>query len=161
MCVSNPDCLSLANPWLTDRRSFEIVSGWGIIILPWAVPKAKRRVPGTERVTLCVSDANIDRKFSYSATYGPLTPDGTPHAQSGAMKTNNTLNNQLESTYSLLVRSEEKGRGVLEVAVFVAFVVSIVFSICQFVQTPVTTPAAGTKPCVACHFTKSDLRAGS
>ena len=76
------------------------------------------------------------------------------------MKTNNTLNNQFESTYSLLVRSEEKGRGVLEVAVFVAFILSIVFSIYQFAQTPVT-PAPGTKPCVACHITKSDLRAGS
>jgi len=77
------------------------------------------------------------------------------------MKTNNTVNNQFEPTYSLLVRSEEKGRGVLEVAVFVAFFLSIVFSICQFAQTPVTTPASGTKPCVACHITKSELRAGS
>ena len=81
--------------------------------------------------------------------------------QSDVMKTNNTLNNQFESTYTLVVRSQEKGRGVLEVAVFVAFIVSIVFSIWQFAQTPVTTPAPGTKPCVACHITKSELRAGS
>ena len=77
------------------------------------------------------------------------------------MKTNDTLNNQFEPTYSLLVRSEEKGRGLLEVAVFVAFILSILFSICQFAQTPLTTPAPGTRPCVACHITKSELRAGS
>ena len=81
--------------------------------------------------------------------------------QSDVMKTNNSLNNQFESTYSLVVRSHEKGRGVLEVAVFVAFILSIVFSIWQFAQTPLTTPAPGTKPCVACHITKSELRAGS
>jgi hypothetical protein len=26
---------------------------------------------------------------------------------------------------------------------------------------PVTTPAPGTKPCIACHATKWELRAGS
>ena len=103
----------------------------------------------------------MEPRFLYSATYIPVTLGGTAHAQSGVMKTNNTLNNQFESTYSLLVRSEEKGRGLLEVAVFVAFILSSVFSIYQFAQTPVTTPAPGTKPCVACHITKSDLRAGS
>jgi len=77
------------------------------------------------------------------------------------MQTNHTLNKQFEPTYSLLVRSEEKGRGALEVAVFVAVILSIFFSIYQFAQTPVTTPAPGTKPCVACHITKSELPAGS
>ncbi len=46
------------------------------------------------------------------------------------------MNNQFESTYSLLVRSEEKGRGVLEIAVYAACILSVVFSICQFAQTP-------------------------
>jgi len=81
--------------------------------------------------------------------------------QSDVMKTNNSLNNQFESTYSLVVRSQEKGRGVLEVAVFVAFILSIVFSIWQFAQTPLTTPAPGTKPCVACHATTSEFRSGT
>ena len=81
--------------------------------------------------------------------------------QSDVMKTNNTLNNQFESTYSLLARSEETGRGVLEIAVYAGFILSVGFSIYQFAQMPVTTPAPGTKACVACHITKSALHAGS
>jgi hypothetical protein len=73
----------------------------------------------------------------------------------------NTMNNQVESTYSLLVRSEEKGRGVLEIAVFAASILSVVFTIYQFAQTPITSPAPGTKACVACQMNKSEFRAGS
>jgi len=77
------------------------------------------------------------------------------------MNTTSPMNNQFESTYALLVRSEEKGRGVLEIAVYTAFIFSVVFSICQFAQMPVTTPAAGTKACVACHSGTSERRAGT
>jgi len=69
------------------------------------------------------------------------------------------MNNKFESTYALVVRSEEKGRGVLEIAVYAASILSVVFSIWQFAQTSVTAQAPGTKPCVACHPT-SDFRAG-
>ena len=72
----------------------------------------------------------------------------------------NIMNDQFESTYALLVRSEEKGRGVLEILVYTASILSVVFSIWQFAQTPVTVPAPGTKPCVACHTTTSEFRAG-
>ena len=74
------------------------------------------------------------------------------------MNTTSDINNQFESTYGLLVQSEETGRGVLEIAVYAVFILSVVFSIWQFAQTPVTTPAPGTKPCVACHTTKSEVR---
>jgi hypothetical protein len=77
------------------------------------------------------------------------------------MNTTNTMNDKMESTYALLVRSEEKGGGVLEIAVYVASILSVVFSIWQFAQTPVTAPAPGTKPCVACHSTTSEFRAGT
>ena len=77
------------------------------------------------------------------------------------MNTINTMNNELESTYSLLVRSEEKGRGILEIAVFAASVLSVVFTIYQFAQTPIRSPAPGTKACVACQINKSELHAGS
>jgi hypothetical protein len=77
------------------------------------------------------------------------------------MNTISNINNEFESTYALLVRSEEKGRGRIEIAVYAAFVLSVVFSICQFAQTPVATPAPGTDACVACQTTKSQLRAGS
>jgi len=42
------------------------------------------------------------------------------------------MNNQFESNYALLVRSEEKGRGVLEIVVYAVFTFSAVLSIFQF-----------------------------
>jgi len=45
-----------------------------------------------------------------------------------------------ESTYPLLVHSEEKTRGVLETVVYVLFILSAVFSIWQFAQQPITLP---------------------
>jgi hypothetical protein len=46
------------------------------------------------------------------------------------------MNNKFESTYALLVRSEEKGRGVLEILVYAVFILGVVLSIWQFAQTP-------------------------
>ena len=43
-----------------------------------------------------------------------------------------TMNNQFESAYAMLVRSEEKGRGILEILVYAVFTFSVVLSICQF-----------------------------
>jgi hypothetical protein len=42
------------------------------------------------------------------------------------------MNNQFESAYAMLVRSEEKGRGILEILVYAVFTFSVVLSICQF-----------------------------
>jgi hypothetical protein len=53
------------------------------------------------------------------------------------------MNNQFESTYALLVRSEEKGRGVLETVLYVAFILSAVLLIWEFAQSPVRIRAAG------------------
>ena len=47
-----------------------------------------------------------------------------------------------ESTYALLVRSEEKKRNVLEILVYALFILSAVFSIWQMVQQPVTLPTS-------------------
>ncbi|MDQ2824993.1 MAG: hypothetical protein M3R29_06060 [Verrucomicrobiota bacterium] len=58
-----------------------------------------------------------------------------------------------ESTYALLIRSEEKGRGVLETVLYALFILSAVFTIWQFAMQPVTVPAAGLQ-CIACN-TKS------
>ncbi|TMP92308.1 MAG: hypothetical protein E6L07_12390 [Verrucomicrobia bacterium] len=68
-----------------------------------------------------------------------------------------------ESTYALLVRSEEKNRSVLETVVCALLILSIVFSIWQFVQQPVRIPAAGLQgpPCVACTTTVADHPARS
>ena len=60
------------------------------------------------------------------------------------------MNNQFESTYALLVRSEEKGRGVLEALVYAVFILGVVLSIWQFAQSPIKIPAAGIERCVVC-----------
>ena len=62
------------------------------------------------------------------------------------------MNNEHESTYTLLVRSEEKGRDVLETAVYVMCTLSAVIAIWQFMvqssQLPVGGLAARTRPAV-------------
>jgi hypothetical protein len=45
-----------------------------------------------------------------------------------------------ESTYALLVRSEEKKRNMLEVLVYALFILSAVFSIWQFAHQRVELP---------------------
>jgi hypothetical protein len=71
------------------------------------------------------------------------------------------MNNQFESTYALLVRSEEKGRGALEILVYAVFILGVVLSIWQFTQTPVEISAPRPEPCVACHTTATPPRVGS
>ena len=75
------------------------------------------------------------------------------------------MNNGNESTYTLLVRSEEKGRSILEAVAYALFGLSAVFSIWQFVQqqdrlpTALTTqPAAVTY--VSQHPAKTDCAGG-
>jgi len=45
-----------------------------------------------------------------------------------------------DTTYALLVQSEEKGRGILETAVYALLGLSVVLSILQFVQQPNRLP---------------------
>jgi hypothetical protein len=67
---------------------------------------------------------------------------GMPLALADCMN-HQTHNNQFESTYALLVRSEEKGRGVLEALLYVAFILSAVVLIWEFAHSSVSLPAAG------------------
>jgi len=53
------------------------------------------------------------------------------------------MKDQFESTYALLVRSQEKGRGVLEAVLYIAFVLSAVLVIWGFAQGPVRIQAIG------------------
>jgi len=55
------------------------------------------------------------------------------------------MNKQFESNYALLVRSEEKGRGVLEVVLYVAFILSAVLVIWEFAQSPVNIRVPGSE----------------
>src|SRR4030095_13825206 len=67
-------------------------------------------------------------------------------------------NQHKESTYALLIRSEEKSRNVIEMAICPILILGAVIAIWQFAQQPVNIPAAGLKGsgCVACV---DDLRA--
>jgi hypothetical protein len=65
---------------------------------------------------------------------------GMPLALANRM--NHQTPNQFESTYALLVRSEEKGRGVLETVLYIAFILSAVLLIWEFAQSSVIIPAA-------------------
>ncbi len=57
------------------------------------------------------------------------------------MKT--TTETPFESTYALIVRSEERERGATEGAVFLLFMLSVLFSIWQVAQQPITLPVDG------------------
>ena len=62
------------------------------------------------------------------------------------------MNNPKESTYALLVRSEEKSRGVLEIILYALFIFSALIPLWQFAQQPVKIRAAGIQleRCIAC-----------
>ena len=59
-------------------------------------------------------------------------------------------NPHLETTYSLLVRSEEKNRSILEIVVYTLFMLSAVFSIWQFANQPIALPRTSVSASVVC-----------
>jgi TRAP-type uncharacterized transport system fused permease subunit len=63
--------------------------------------------------------------------------------------------NNYESTYALLVRSEEKNRSLLETVVYAIFILSAVFSIWQFANQPMMLPLKSihTSAAVTCDAT--------
>jgi hypothetical protein len=58
------------------------------------------------------------------------------------MNTSRTNNEVRESTYALLVRSEEKERSLFETIAYSLFILSAVAAIWQFVHQPVNLPLA-------------------
>jgi hypothetical protein len=64
------------------------------------------------------------------------------------------MNNEAQSTYALLVRSEEKGRGIMETVVYALFGLSAIISIWQFVAQPNGLPidASAPEPYLAPHM---------
>jgi hypothetical protein len=85
-----------------------------------------------------------------------------PARESWVMKeqtgTTDQPKNRHESTYALLIRSEEKSRNVIEMAICPILLLGAVIAIWQFAQQPVNIPQAGLDAggCVACV---DDLRA--
>ena len=61
------------------------------------------------------------------------------------MKTNKSLNAARKSTYALLVRSEEKERGLFETFVYSLLVLSAVVGIWQFAHLRIPSPFANTE----------------
>src|SRR4029077_18452350 len=67
--------------------------------------------------------------------------------------TTSQLENQpKESTYALLIRSEEKSRNALEVAIYPLLILGPLFAMWQFAQQPINIPPAGLDRggCIAC-----------
>lgn len=56
------------------------------------------------------------------------------------MKQNNISTEGFESTYALIVRSEEKERSMFEGAAYLVFIFTALFSIWHMVQQPVALP---------------------
>jgi hypothetical protein len=56
------------------------------------------------------------------------------------MKQKTLSTDGFESTYALIVRSENKGRNMFEGAAYLALILSAVFSIWQMVQQPIDLP---------------------
>ena len=68
---------------------------------------------------------------------------GMPLALANCMNQQTLENSQSESTYALLVHSEEKGRGVLETVIYIALILSAVVLIWEFAQSPVRVEGIG------------------
>ena len=53
------------------------------------------------------------------------------------------MKNEAQSTYALLVHSEDKGRGIMEMAVYATCILSVAAAILQFISQPTPDPFAG------------------
>jgi hypothetical protein len=56
------------------------------------------------------------------------------------------MNNEAQSTYGLLVRSEEKGRSIMETVIYALLGLSAIISIWQFGAQPSPLPVDAPKP---------------
>jgi len=75
------------------------------------------------------------------------------------MKTSQTNSEIHESTYALLVRSENEKRNLLEMIAYVLFILSAVAAIWQFASQPVNLPLATMPRTVS--VTQADVAADS
>ena len=74
--------------------------------------------------------------------------------------TDQAENQHEESTYALLIRSEEKSRNVIEMAIYPLLILGAVIAIWQFAQQTVNIPPAGLDAggCVVCADEVQTLR---
>jgi len=71
------------------------------------------------------------------------------------INTRDQRKNPHESTYALLVRSEEKKRNVFEVVIYPLLILGPLIAIWQFTQQPVNIPATGLKGACRVAFAAS------
>ncbi len=67
------------------------------------------------------------------------------------MKTKPTTFEQFESTYAMLLRSEEKERSASEMLIYALLILSAVFSIWQLALRPITVPTNLLRSVSAAH----------
>ena len=67
---------------------------------------------------------------------------------------------QHESTYALLVRSEEKSRNLLEMVIYPLLITGVIIAIWQFMLQPINLPSLDTKAALSVT-NEQNLRAGS
>ena len=84
-----------------------------------------------------------------------------PLALAKCMNQQTLENSQSESTYALLVHSEEKGRGVLETVIYVALILSAILLIWEFAQSPVRTEGIGPEQGVVRQVPRTQVISGS
>ena len=64
--------------------------------------------------------------------------------KAGTPRRPTNMNNEThQSIYGLLVHSEEKGRGIMETAVYATCILSVAAAILQFISQPTPDPFAG------------------
>ena len=115
---------------------------------PLFVPSAEQIIPLPTRDTFYVRRTSISQEASNQPF---MTDPNRWHRQCIArivnqpkpMKTTTITPEGFESTYALIVRSEERERGATEGAVFLLFMLSVLFSIWQVAQQPITLPTDG------------------
>jgi len=93
----------------------------------------------------------VTRRFRDGITWQKLD-DHCHRGQSAALEirgmkelTNTIHENQHESIYALLVRSEERSRNLLEMMIYPLLIIGAVIAIWQFVLQPMELPSVDTK----------------
>jgi hypothetical protein len=75
------------------------------------------------------------------------------------MKNQTLTADEFESTYALIVRSEDRERSIFEGAVYVAVVLSALFSLWQFAKQPVDLPLTSVHTTAITHSADLNHRA--
>jgi len=106
--------------------------------------------PGTEFTILLLSLAIIsDPRMTWQKLDDHCHRDQSATLEVGCMnKLTNAIDepeNQHESTYALLMRSEEKSRNLLEMIIYPLLIIGAIIAICQFVLQTVELPSTDTK----------------